>query len=59
MEGASGDGQVKEPCPKQNMLPRTAQLGSEYLQRRRLHNLSGQLVAVLDHPYHKKGVCVC
>ena len=31
-----------------------AQMGPECLQRRRLHNLSGQPIPVLHHPY-----CVC
>ena len=36
------------------------QVGFEYLQKRRLHNLSGQLVPVLCHPDSKELlICVC
>jgi len=42
------------PLPKQDHLEKAAQdlvqVGLEYLQRRRLHNLSGQPVPVLHHP---------
>ena len=42
------------PLPKQGHLQKAAQdlvqPGLEYLQRRRLHNLSGQPVPVLHHP---------
>jgi len=42
------------PLPKQSHLEQAAQdlvqAGLEYLQRRRLHNSSGQPVPVLHHP---------
>jgi len=42
------------PLPKQVHLEQTAQdlvqVGFEYLQRRRIHNLSGEPVPVLHHP---------
>ena len=42
------------PLPKQGHLQQAAQdlvqAGLEYLQRRRLHSLSGQPVPVLRHP---------
>jgi len=42
------------PLPKQGHLQQAAQdlvqVGLEYLQRRRLHNLPGQPVPVLRHP---------
>jgi len=42
------------PLPKQCHLEQATQdhvqVGLEYLQRRRLHNLSGQPVPVLHHP---------
>jgi len=42
------------PLPKQSHLEQAAQdlvqMGLEYLQRRRLHNLFGQPVPVLRHP---------
>ena len=42
------------PLPKQGHLEQAAedlvQVGLEYLQRRRLHNLPGQPVPVLCHP---------
>ena len=42
------------PLPKQGHLQQAAQdcvrTGLEYLQRRRIHNLSGQPVPVLRHP---------
>jgi len=45
------------PLPKQGHLEQATQdlvqVGFEYLQRRRLHNHSGQLVPVLHHPQSK------
>ena len=42
------------PLPKQGHLqhavPDLVQVGLEYLQRRRIHSLSGQPVPVLHHP---------
>jgi len=42
------------PLPKQGHLQQAAQdlvqAGLEYLQRRRIHNLSGQPIPVLHHP---------
>ena len=42
------------PLPKQGHLQQAApdlvQAGLEYIQRRRIHNLSGQPVPVLRHP---------
>jgi len=44
--------------PKQGHLDQVAQdlvqVGFEYLQRRRLHNLPGQPVPVLHHPQSKE-----
>jgi len=46
------------PLPKQGHLQQAAedlvQAGLEYLQRRRLHNLSGQPVPVLCHPQREE-----
>jgi len=46
------------PLPKQGHLQQAAkdhvQVGSEYLQRRRLHNLCGQPVPVLCHPQREE-----
>jgi len=46
------------PLPKQGHLQQAAQdlvqVGLEYLQRRRLHNLPGQPVPVLHHPQSKE-----
>ena len=36
-----------------------AQMGPECLQRRRLHNLSGQPIPVLHHPYCKVFLHIC
>ena len=45
------------PLPKQGHVEQVAQdliqVGSEYLHRRRIHNLSGQPVPVLHHPQSK------
>jgi len=47
------------PLPKQGHLQQAAQdlvqAGLEYLQRRRLHNLTGQPVPVLPHLEHFQG----
>ena len=57
MVGAVGDlwgSSSPTPLPKQGHLQQAAQdriqLGFQYLQRSRLHNPSGQPVAVLRHP---------
>jgi len=46
------------PLPKQGRLQQAAQdrvqVGLEYLQRRRLHNLPGQPVTVLHHPQREE-----
>jgi len=46
------------PLPKQSHLQQAAQdlvqVGLEYLQRRRLHNLPGQPVPVLRHPQREE-----
>jgi len=46
------------PVPKQGHLEQAAQdlvqVGLEYLQRRRLHNSSGQPVPVLRHPQREE-----
>jgi len=46
------------PLPKQDHLEQAAQdlvqAGLEYLQRRRIHNLSGQPVPVLCHPQREE-----
>jgi len=46
------------PLPKQGPLQQAAQdlvqADLEYLQRRRLHNLPGQLVPVLCHPQREE-----
>jgi len=46
------------PLPKQGHLQQAAQdlvqVGLEYLQRRRLHNLPGQPVPVLRHPHSEE-----
>jgi len=46
------------PLPKQGHLEQTAQdlvqAGFEYLQRRRIHNPSGQPVPVLHHPQREE-----
>ena len=46
------------PLPKQDHLQQAAQdrvqVGFEYLQRRRLHSLSGQPVPVLRHPQREE-----
>jgi len=46
------------PLPKQGPLQQAAQdlvqMGLEYLQRRRLHNLPGQPVPVLRHPHSEE-----
>ena len=46
------------PLPKQGHLQQAAQdlvqVGLEYLQRRRLHNLPGQPVPVLPHPQREE-----
>jgi len=46
------------PLPKQGHLQQAAQnrvqAGLEYLQRRRLHSPSGQLVPVLRHPQREE-----
>ena len=46
------------PLPKQGHLQQAAQdlvqVGLEYLQRRKIHNLSGQLVPGLRHPQSKE-----
>jgi len=46
------------PLPKQGLLQQAAQdlvqVGFEYLQRRRLHNPSGQPVPMLCHPQSKE-----
>ena len=46
------------PLPKQGHLQQAAQdfvqVGLEYLQRRRLHNLPGQPVPVLHHPQREE-----
>jgi len=46
------------PLPKQGHLEQAAQdrvqVGLEYLQRRRLHNLPGQRVPVLRHPQREE-----
>jgi len=46
------------PLPKQGRLQQAAQdlvqAGLEYLQRRRLHSLSGQPVPVLRHPQREE-----
>jgi len=47
-----------KPLPKQGHLQQTAQdcfqAGLEYLQRRRIHHLHGQLVPVLRHPQREE-----
>ena len=54
LEGTSVDHLLQPPLPRQGHLKQVAQdhvqVGFEYLQRRRLHNLSGQPVPVLHHP---------
>jgi len=40
--------------PLQGQLEQAAQVGSEYLQEWRLHNLSGQPMPVPGHPYGEK-----
>jgi len=42
---------------KAGSLDQVAQVGLEYLQRRRIHNLLGQPVPVLCHPHCKKVLC--
>jgi len=46
------------PLPKQGLLQQAAQdlvqVGLEYLQRRRLHNLPGQPVSGLHHPQREE-----
>ena len=46
--------------PKQGHLQQAAQYlvqaGSEYLQRRRIHNIPGQPVPVLHHPQSKEAL---
>jgi len=58
LEGTFGDHPVQLLLPKQGHLEQAAQdhiqVRFEYLQRRRLHNLSGQPVPVLCHPQRKK-----
>jgi len=53
MEGTSGDHWVQPPA-KAGFLQQVAQvgiqMGLEYLQRRELHNLSGQPDPVVCHP---------
>jgi len=48
------------PLPKQGHLEQASQdlvqVGFEYLQRRRLHNLPGQSVPVVRQPQSKKGL---
>jgi len=57
LEGTSGDHLVHPILLKQVHLEQAAQDGVhasfEYLQRRRLHNPSGQPVPVLRHPHSK------
>jgi len=49
---------VQPPLPKQGHLQQAAQdlvqVGLEYLQRRRLHNLPRQPVPVLRHPQREE-----
>jgi len=49
---------IPTPLPKQGHLQQAAQdcaqAGFEYLQRKRLHNPSGQPVPVLHHPQSKE-----
>ena len=49
---------VQPPLPKQNHPEQVAQdrfqVGLEYLQGRRIHNLSGQPVPVLCHPQREE-----
>jgi len=54
LEGTSRDHPVQSPAKASTLQLVTqvgVQLGLEYLPRRRLHNLSGQPVPVLHHPY--------
>ena len=57
LEGASVDHLVQSSCRSLGHLEQAAQelmqVGLEYLQRRRIHNLPGQPVPVLHHPQGK------
>ena len=57
LEGTSEDHLVQPPAEQDHLEHITQdgiQVGFEYLQKRRLHNLSGQPVPVLCHPHNKE-----
>jgi len=62
LDGTSGDHLI-QLSPKVGSLQwvtkEIIQVGLEYLQRRRLHNLSGQPVPVLCHPQCKEVLQIC
>lgn len=62
LEGILGDHIIQptaQACSARARYQDHVQLRFEYQQEWRLHNLSGQLVPVFDHPYNKQSFSSC